>query len=65
MRVALLIATVSFFTVRARVAMIFPAPLVTPALQFTPILLVLLAMLYWLWRIRVRAQYVRLIQRPV
>jgi hypothetical protein len=65
MCVALLIATVSFFTVRSRVAMIFPAPLVTPALQFTPILLVLLAMLYWLWRIRVRAQYLRLTQRPV
>jgi uncharacterized membrane protein len=65
MCVALWIATLSFFTVRSRVAMIVPGSLVTPALQFTPIILVVLTTVYWLWRVRIRAHYLRMIQRAV
>ena len=51
---ALFIAAASFFSVRARVAMIFPASLTTPAARALPVLLVLAVMCYWLWRIRTR-----------
>jgi uncharacterized membrane protein len=49
---ALFIATVSFFSIRSRVVRVIPDAVVTPALQFVPILAVLAALLYWLWRVR-------------
>jgi len=55
MCMALFIAAASFFSIRARVAAIFPAPLTTGAARALPVLLVLVAMFYWLWRIRSRA----------
>jgi hypothetical protein len=57
MCMALWITTASFFSIRARVAAIFPAALVSPALQVLPVLLVLVAMFYWLWRVRSRRTY--------
>jgi hypothetical protein len=44
----------AFFGSRTRVATIFPRPLLIPPVRMLPILLVFLAMLYWLWRVRVR-----------
>jgi hypothetical protein len=54
MCMALWIATASFFSIRARVAAVLPAPFATPALRALPVLLVLVAMFYWLWRVRIR-----------
>jgi hypothetical protein len=54
MSMAMFIATASFFSIRARVAAIFPAPLTTPLARTLPILFVLAMMFYWLWRIRGR-----------
>jgi len=55
---ALWIATASFFLgPRARVAKVLPEPLLTPAFLVLPVLLVFVAMLYWLWRVRVRRTY--------
>jgi uncharacterized membrane protein len=54
MCMALFIAAASFFSIRARVAAIFPAPLTGGFLRALPVLLVLVAMFYWLWRIRFR-----------
>jgi uncharacterized membrane protein len=55
---ALWIATSSFFLgPRARVAKIIPEPLLVPALLPLPVLLVLAAMLYWLWRVRIKRSY--------
>ena len=54
MCMALFITTASFFSIRARVAAIFPAPLTTPALRALPVVLVLVVMFYWLWRVRFR-----------
>jgi len=54
MCMALFIAAASFFSIRSRVAAIFPAALATPAARALPVLLVLAAMFYWLWRIRSR-----------
>ena len=51
---ALFIAAGSFFSIRARVARILPAPLTTPAMRALPVVLVFVAMFYWLWRIRGR-----------
>jgi uncharacterized membrane protein len=51
---ALFIAAGSFFSVRARVAKILPEPLTTPLIRALPILLVFVAMFYWLWRVRGR-----------
>jgi hypothetical protein len=51
---ALWLSVLSFFGSRTRVATIFPEPLLLPAVRALPILLVFLAMLYWLWRVRVR-----------
>jgi uncharacterized membrane protein len=51
---ALFIAAGSFFSIKARVARIMPAEWVTPAVQIAPILLVFVAMFYWLWRVRGR-----------
>jgi hypothetical protein len=52
---ALWIATASFFLgPRARVAKVLPEPLLNPALLALPVLLVLVVMFYWLWRVRIR-----------
>ena len=44
----------SFFGSRTRVSAIFPEPLLIPAVRMLPVVLVFVAMLYWLWRVRVR-----------
>lgn len=49
---ALFIAVASFFSIRARVARVLPAPFTTPAMRVLPVVLVVVAMLYWLWRVR-------------
>jgi hypothetical protein len=51
---ALFIATGSFFSIRARVARVFPEPLTTPLMRALPVALVFVAMFYWLWRVRAR-----------
>ena len=51
---ALFIAAGSFFSIRARVAKILPEPFTTPAMRALPIVLVFVAMFYWLWRVRGR-----------
>jgi uncharacterized membrane protein len=51
MSFALLIAALSFFIGQAQV---FPKPIRIPALLAMPVLAVLVTMLYWLWRVRVR-----------
>jgi hypothetical protein len=55
MCMALFIAAASFFSVRARVAAIFPASFANSGARALPVVLVLLVMFYWLWRIRSRA----------
>jgi hypothetical protein len=57
MSMALFITAASFFSIRARVAAIFPAPLTTPAARVIPVLLVLATMFYWLWRVRFRRSF--------
>jgi hypothetical protein len=53
---ALWIAAASFFLgPRARVAKVIPEPLLHPALLALPVLAVLVAMGYWLWRVRRRS----------
>ena len=52
MSFALFIAAGSFFSIRARVAKILPEPLTTAPVRALPILLIFVAMFYWLWRIR-------------
>jgi hypothetical protein len=54
---ALFIAAGSFFSIRARVAKILPEPFTTPAMRALPVVLVFLAMFYWLWRVRGRRAY--------
>jgi uncharacterized membrane protein len=54
---ALFIAAGSFFSIRARVAKILPEPFTTPVMRALPVVLVFLAMFYWLWRVRVRRNY--------
>jgi uncharacterized membrane protein len=49
---ALFIAAGSFFSIRERVAKILPEPFTTPMMRALPILLVFVAMFYWLWRVR-------------
>jgi hypothetical protein len=51
MSFALFIAALSFFIGQAKV---IPRPVRIPGLLALPVLLVLLTMLYWLWRVRVR-----------
>lgn len=55
MCMALFIAAASFFSIRARVAAVFPAPLTGPLARALPVVLILAAMFWWLWRIRRRA----------
>jgi hypothetical protein len=51
---ALFIAAGSFFSIRERVAKILPEPFTTPMMRALPILLVFVAMFYWMWRVRGR-----------
>jgi hypothetical protein len=51
---ALFIAAGSFFSIRARVARVLPAPFTTGTMRALPVLLVFIAMFYWLWRVRGR-----------
>lgn len=48
---ALFIATMSFFLGQAKV---IPKPIRIPALLALPVLAVLLTMMYWMWRVRVK-----------
>ena len=54
---ALFIAAGSFFSIQARVAKVLPAPLTTAAMRALPVLLVFVAMFYWLWRVRGRRTF--------
>jgi uncharacterized membrane protein len=54
MSFALFIATSSFFLGQAKV---FPKPIRIPGLLALPVLAVLVTMLYWLWRVRVRKSF--------
>ena len=51
---ALFIAAGSFFSIRARVAKVLPEPFLSAPMRVLPILLVFVAMFYWLWRLRAR-----------
>lgn len=51
---ALFMAAGSFFSIRERVATILPEALTTAPMRALPILLVFVAMFYWLWRVRSR-----------
>ncbi|MBV8517360.1 MAG: hypothetical protein JO197_08145 [Acidobacteria bacterium] len=51
---ALFIAAGSFFSIRHRVAKILPEPFTTGPMRALPVLLVFVAMFYWLWRVRGR-----------
>ena len=51
---ALFIAAGSFFSIRARVARLFPEPLTTGRMRALPIVLLFGTMFYWLWRVRGR-----------
>jgi uncharacterized membrane protein len=51
---ALFIAAGSFFSIRARVARILPEPFTTAPMRALPVVLVFVAMFYWLWRLRGR-----------
>jgi uncharacterized membrane protein len=51
---ALFIAAGSFFSIRARVARILPEALTTAPMRALPVVLVFVAMFYWLWRLRAR-----------
>lgn len=52
------IATSSFFLgPRERVAKILPEVLITPALLALPVVAVIVVMLYWLWRVRIRRNF--------
>jgi hypothetical protein len=53
---ALFIAAGSFFSIRSRVARILPEPFLSAPMRALPILLVFIAMFYWLWRIRDRVR---------
>ena len=52
MSFALFIAAGSFFSIRARVAKVLPEPFLGGGVRAFLALFPLLAMLYWLWRIR-------------
>lgn len=53
---ALFIAAGSFFSIEARVARILPEPFTSAPMRALPIALVLVAMFYWLWRVRYRGR---------
>jgi hypothetical protein len=54
---ALFIAAGSFFSVRERVAAVLPAPFTTAPMRALPVLLLLGAMVYWLWKVRGRRDH--------
>jgi hypothetical protein len=54
---ALFIAAGSFFSIRARVARILPEPFTTAPMRALPVVLVFVAMFYWLWRVRSRRAF--------
>lgn len=51
---ALFIAAGSFFSIRERVAKVLPEPFTTAPMRMMPIILIFVAMSYWLWRMRPR-----------
>ena len=52
------ITTASFFLgPRERVAKIIPEPLITPAVLALPVVAVIVVMLYWIWRVRIRQNF--------
>jgi uncharacterized membrane protein len=51
---ALFIAAGSFFSIRSRVARILPEPFTTPLMRALPVVLIFVAMFYWMWRVRSR-----------
>ena len=51
---ALTITAGSFFSIRARVATILPEPFLSPGARTIPVVFVLFAMCYWLWRVRTK-----------
>ncbi len=53
MSFGLFVAAGSFFSIRARVAKILPEPFLSAPIRLLPILLIFLAMFYWLWRVRI------------
>jgi hypothetical protein len=57
---ALFIAAGSFFSIRSRVARILPEAFLGPGMRVLPIVLPLLMMIYWLWRVRGRRVQMRL-----
>jgi hypothetical protein len=57
MSMALWITVISFFSIRARVAAVLPAMFTTPVMRSLPPVLVLAAMLYWLWKVRFRRSF--------
>jgi hypothetical protein len=57
MSMAFFVAAASFFSIKARVAAIAPAPFTTPLARAVPVLLVLATMFYWLWRVRFRKSF--------
>jgi uncharacterized membrane protein len=57
MCMALFITAASFFSIRARVAAILPEAFTAPALRALPVVLVLVTMFYWLWRVRFRRSF--------
>jgi uncharacterized membrane protein len=56
---ALFIAAGSFFSIRARVARILPEPFLSAPMRALPVMLVFVAMFYWLWRVRGRVSISR------
>jgi uncharacterized membrane protein len=62
---ALFIAAGSFFSIRARVAKILPEPFTTVPMRMLPILLVFVAMFYWLWRVRSRRKLPVIVRHDV
>lgn len=48
---ALFIAAGSFFSIRERVAKILPEPLLSAPMRALPVLLIFVAMFYWMWRL--------------
>ncbi|HZR25703.1 MAG TPA: hypothetical protein VFA59_19045 [Vicinamibacterales bacterium] len=51
---ALFIAAGSFFSIRARVAKILPEPFLSGPMRALPVLLIFVAMFYWMWRLSAR-----------
>lgn len=54
---SLFIASGSFFTIRKRVAVILPDPFLDFRIRLIPVVLPLLAIGYWVWKIKVRKRF--------